>query len=688
MKNLQKGIELKEKLNLAAKAYYEMNSQEDLLMSDAEYDKLYEEYVELEKQYPELRDEKSPTILVGAEVVSKLEKVKHLSPLLSINLKAKSSEKLRQWYKGLGGDGVEVLIQPKFDGLTVDVVYENQDLKYGATRGNGYIGEVITHNIKTMTSIPTKISDDNILEVRGEGIMYVSEFWKKWSNEYSNPRNLVAGTLRQLDNKECAKKQPDVIFYDLGVNSMNLQKDTEQLDYLKSLGFKTTPYIVVNNEEDLVKACENRMNGLIPIENGFNVLKTDGEVTDVMCDGLVLKVNDLALRDKLGMTEKGPRWAFAWKFKSLYSKTTLNDVVIGVGRTGRITPVAIFDAINLGGVSVTNATLNNYDFINQIPLVDNEGNILEENYGVKVNDTILVERSNDVIPRIIGVVSRGKNPFDVIEPHFCPSCGNAIAKIGALHMCENINCPDRLKGSIELFVSRDAMNITDMGIKNIDLFVDKGYIKNILDIYSLKDYREEIMSTKGYGAKKIDKILKSIEESKNAEFNRVLYSLGIPSIGRRASKTLCNHFKNIDNLIAAKEEELMSIEDIGPETTKCIIDFFLNENNLETIKSLKDLGLNFEVEEVSGSSNVFEGMTFVITGTLKESRKYYENLIELNGGKKTGSVSKKTSVVIIGEDAGSKETKARELILKGEPLKLIEGHDQFVEFMNSYNLNI
>lgn len=309
-KNLQKGIELKEKLNLAAKAYYEMNSQEDLLMSDAEYDKLYEEYVELETQYPELRDENSPTILIGAEVVSKLDKVKHLSPLLSINLKAKSSEKLRQWYKGLGGDGIEVLIQPKFDGLTVDVVYENQDLKYGATRGNGYIGEVITHNIKTMTSIPTKIFNKNILEVRGEGIMYVSEFWKKWSNEYSNPRNLVAGTLRQLDNKECAKKQPDVIFYDLGVSPTNLSKDTEQLLYLKSLGFKTTPYIVVNNEEDLVKACESRMNGLIPIENGFNVLKTDGEVTDVMCDGLVLKVNDLALRDKLGMTEKGPRWAF------------------------------------------------------------------------------------------------------------------------------------------------------------------------------------------------------------------------------------------------------------------------------------------------------------------------------------------------------------------------------------------
>lgn len=380
--------------------------------------------------------------------------------------------------------------------------------------------------------------------------------------------------------------------------------------------------------------------------------------------------------------------SLSWKFKSLYSKTTLNDVVVGVGRTGRITPVAIFDAINLGGVSVTNATLNNYDFINQIPLVDNEGNILEENYGVKINDTILVERSNDVIPRIIGVVSREENSVDIIEPKYCVVCGSEIAKIGALHMCENINCPDRLKGSIELFVSRDAMNITDMGIKNIDLFVDKGYIKNILDIYSLKDYREEIVSIKGYGAKKIDKILKSIEESKNAEFNRVLYSLGIPSIGRRASKTLCNHFKNIDNLISASEEELMSIEDIGPETTKCIIDFFLNENNLETIKSLKDLGLNFEVEEVSGSTNVFEGMTFVITGTLKEPRKYYENLIELNGGKKTGSVSKKTSVVIIGEDAGSKETKARELIAKGEPLKLIEGHKQFVEFMNSYSLNI
>lgn len=316
--DLQRGKELKEKLNAASKAYYGMKTQDDLLMSDAEYDKLYDEYVELEKKFPELKDNTSPTIQVGAEIVSSLEKVNHLSPLLSINLKAKTEEKLRQWYRGLGGNGIEILVQPKFDGLTVDVVYTTEssptedfaNLKYGATRGNGYIGEVITHNIKTIKSIPDKIKSKDTLEVRGEGIMYVSDFWEKWSKDYSNPRNLVAGTLRQLDGNECLKKQPDVIFYDLGVNSMDFSKDTEQLDYLKLLGFKTTPYIVVNNEDDLVKVCEDRMSGMIPIENGFNVLKIDTEVTDVMCDGLVLKVNDLSLRDKLGMTEKGPKWAF------------------------------------------------------------------------------------------------------------------------------------------------------------------------------------------------------------------------------------------------------------------------------------------------------------------------------------------------------------------------------------------
>lgn len=694
---LERGKELKKLLNNASNAYYNMKTQNDLLMSDVEYDKLYEEYETLEKKFPELKDENSPTVRVGAEIVSSLEKVNHLSPLLSINLKAKTEEKLRQWYRGLGGNGVEILVQPKFDGLTIDVVYKimsvleelEATLDYGATRGNGYIGEVITHNIKTIKSIPDKIKSKDTLEVRGEGIIYVSDFWEKWSKDYSNPRNLVAGTLRQLDGNECAKKKPDVIFYDLGVNSMNFSTDVEQLEYLKSLGFKTAPYIIVDNEDELVKVCETRMNGLIPIENGFNVLKTDNEVTDIMCDGLVLKVNDLALRNKLGMTEKGPRYAFAWKFKSLYASTTLRKVEVGVGRTGKITPVAIFDPINLGGVTVTNATLNNYEFIDKILLVDNEGNTLQENYGVKLNDTILIERSNDVIPRVIGVVSRNENSIGIDIPNICPTCGESISKIGALHICENINCPDRLKGSLELFVSRDAMNIVDMGIKNIDLFVDKEYIKNLLDIYSLKNHREEIVSIKGFGAKKIDKILKSIEESKNAEFNRVLYSLGIPSIGRRASKTLCKHFKNIDNLIAASKEELLSIEDVGPETTKAIKYFFNNQKNIDTIEGLKSLGLKFEIEEVVGNSNSLQGMTFVITGTIENmGRKDIQNLIELHGGKSVGSVSKKTSVVIIGEDAGSKQTKAENLKNSGEPIKLIYGHDEFVEFLKGYGINI
>lgn len=381
--------------------------------------------------------------------------------------------------------------------------------------------------------------------------------------------------------------------------------------------------------------------------------------------------------------------SISWKFKSLYAATTLQKVEVGVGRTGRVTPVAIFEPINLGGVTVTNATLNNYEFIDQIPLVDNEGNILQENYSVKINDTILVERSNDVIPRIIGVVARGNNPVDIEVPSVCPTCGEEIIKIGALHVCENINCPDRLRGSLELFVSRDAMNIVDMGEKNIDLFIEKGYIKNLLDIYSLKNYREEIVQIKGYGARKIDKILKSIEDSKNAEFNRVLYSLGIPSIGRRASKNLCKHFKNIDKLIGASEEELLSLEDVGPETTKAIKDFFNNQKNIDTINGFKALGLKFEVEEVAGSSNSLQGMTFVITGTIENmGRKDIQNLIELHGGKSVGSVSKKTSVVIIGEDAGSKQTKAETLKNSGEPIKLIYGYSGLVDFLKGYGINI
>lgn len=680
-KELKRAYELREELRKASIMYYNTKP----IMTDQEYDLLYDEYVYLEQKYPELKDATSPTNLVGATVVSSLKKVNHLSPLLSINNKSKTKDELVKWYRGLGGDGVEILIEPKYDGITIDTIFKEKSLVLGATRGDGYVGEDITHNVRVMDT-PKAIDYDGLLEVRGEGIIHMEDFINEFSNEYSNPRNLVAGTLIQLDNSLCIAKKPDVIFYDIGKCDKSFIKDTEQLDFLNSLGFKTTPYILVNNEKDLVEICESRMNGLIPMENGFNVLRTNEKVTDIMCDGLVLKVNDLSLREKLGFTAKGPRWGFAWKFKSITAKTTLKEVKNNTTRTGRIAPVAVFDTVLIGGVKVSNATLNNYAFINSLPLVNEEGEILQYEYGLKIGDEILVARNNDVIPAIVGILKRNPNAIDIEEPKFCQTCGSPIFKEGAFHFCENINCMSRLKGSLELFVSRDAMNILGFGSKDIDFFVDNGYIKNITEIYQLEKYKNDIITHKGYGIRKVEKILKAIEESKNQSFEKVLCSLGIPNVGKVTSKVLTRKFKNIEMLIEATIDDLVQIEDIGEETAKNIYNYFKDENNLTMIHNLKEIGLQFEILEDNTSSNRLEGKTFVITGTLSRPRNFFNEIIEGNGGKCSSSVSKKTYAVIIGEDAGSKETKARDLVSKGANIRLIEGYDEFVILMKEFNI--
>lgn len=696
---LERGQELKKRLNTASKVYYGMKLDEgevDESLGDKEYDRLYDEYVELEKQFPELRDENSPTIKIGATVVSILKKIKHLTPLLSITIKTKKEKDIRKWYRSVGGNGVVVLIQPKFDGLTVDVLFKTL-MDYAATRGNGYIGEIITHNIRTIKSIPKKITYDGKLEVRGEGILYFSEFMEKWSDQFSNARNLAAGTLRQLDSSFCKEKNPDVIFYDIGVCDKSFKTDVEQLEFLKSQGFKTTPYICVDNEDDLVKVCLSRMNGMVPLVDGFNVLKTDSDVTDIMCDGLVLKVNDLELRKKIGVTQKGPKWAAAFKFESLKAITTLEDIEVNTTRIGKQAPTGIISPVNLGGVTIKRATLNNYDFINSLPLVDKDGNILQENYGVKFFDEVLIERSNDVIPKIIGVISRGKQRYDsngneintnIEPPKYCKSCGGEIVKNGAHYFCDNINCSNRLLGNLELFVSRDALNIKDFGPKVIETLVEKGFIKSFEDIYSLEKYSKEISDLKGFGLKKVDKILKSIENSKSQSFENVLTAIGILNVGKKTAKDLAEHFKSIDKLISASETELLSIPDIGLETASSIIHFFHNQKNLDMIEKLKSKGLCFEIEEKVGGSDKLKDLSFVITGTLDYDRNWYKDLLELHGGSVKGSVSKKTSVVIIGEDAGSKEDKARELKDQGFPIILLEGHDAVVDFLKEKGINI
>lgn len=772
--------ELKEKIRMYDHAYYVLKQP---LISDAEYDRIYKEYENLEKLYPELKTPDSPTQRVGAEPLSKLEKINHKTPLLSIDQKSKTVEALAKWYQDCGGDGVEVLIQPKADGLTGNLNYapcESEEFKSylgnievddtgsylvnGATRGNGYVGELITENIRTIKSVPLKIPFTGHLEVRGEIIISYNYFLKNFSNEYSNPRNLAAGTIRQLDPRLVAERKPNMIFFDIGQCDKTFNKDTERLEFLKEQGFLVMPTKVVNNLKDLIDTCTSYFDWKIKIKDGFNVLDMEG-YPDIVCDGLVIKVNDLKLREDLGTTAKGPRWAFAFKFKSLSCKTILREVLYQVGRTGKLTPVAVFDEVNLGGTKVTKATLNNEDYmrtlgptppeVEEIKLDGHNGIISFEINGenhriekitryvsndkkhvmylvktnlesiifpkraeletayvrkfkfpniefiekeiepsffyLKLGDSITIERSNDVIPRVIGInyLEREKNEVEDIEfPTICPTCGSSLEVVYPQHFCPNIDCPDRLKGSIEHFAQRDAMDIVGLGSSIIELFVQKGYLKSIKDIYTLYQYKDEILKLEGFGKKKVDNLLKAIEDSKSREFWRVLYALGIREVGKSMAKNLAKHFKSMEKLINATDEELRQVEDVGDTTIQEIRSFFSNPKNLGIIEFLKSQGIKME-DDTKSESNCFEGMTFVITGTLYKGdnqvpRNVVQEIIEKNGGRTSNSVSKKTNVVIVGADAGSKEKKARDLVAKGCPIIILEGYDAFEEFLDEY----
>lgn len=706
--NLEQAKQLKVLLQQYDHAYYVLDNP---LVSDAEYDRLYSQYEAAEKLFPELRTPDSPTMRVGGEPLDKFEKYIHITPLFSIDQKGKTVDALVKFANNCGGDGVEFIVQPKYDGLTINVNYRPEGdalttnvndrpedeggqsvFKNGSTRGNGYVGERIDANLITIRSIPMKLPCAYSLEVRGEGICYFQDFMRRYSGEYSNPRNFVAGTMRNLDPKLTAERRPDVIFYDVGMTDIPFStgKDTERLETLKQLGFKVTPYLVVNTVKDLVDVCTSRMNGMIGIKEGFNVLDCGGPVTDIVCDGLVIKVNDLALRDKLGGTAKGHKWAFAWKFRSLTADTVLKKVVWQVGRTGKLTPVAEFDEVNLGGTKVTRATLNNADYIRTLGATPPEdgsnqgprGPII----GLKIGDTITIERSNDVIPRVIGMKPEkreGASLQAIKDPTHCPTCGSELEVVYPQHFCPNVNCPDRLKGSIEHFASRDAMDIVGLGESIINDFVDVGILTSINDLYTLKSHEKKILAMEGFGPKKLQKIYDSIEETKNKEFWRVIYALGIREIGRSNSKALAKCFGSMDALMNASEEELKQVEDIGNVIVHEIKSFFSNPDNRALIEFLREQGLKMEEERKGSGSQPLAGMTIVITGTLKEKRSWYQDLIEQAGGRVTGSVSKATTAVLIGEDAGSKETKARELVAAGAPIKLLEGHDAFMVFMEA-----
>ena len=538
-------------------------------------------------------------------------------------------------------------LEPKMDGLSGSLIYKNGVLVRGATRGDGVTGEDITTNIKTIKSVPLRLTEDIDIEVRGEIYMSKKSFLeanrekiKNGEKEFANPRNAAAGSIRQLDSKVAAKRNLDFMAYFIpNPEDYGIKTQKESLEFLRKLGFVTNYKLngYAKNVKDIIKYIDSLSE------------KRDNLPFEI--DGVVLKVDNLEDEKRLGFTSRVPRWGIAYKFPAKEVLTTLKEIKFTVGRTGKITPNAIFSPVHVSGSLVSKATLHNSDYC-----IDKD---------VRVGDTISIRKAGDVIPEVVEVkLDRRKEdsvPFKMIEN--CPMCNSVLIRKDANHYCKNEHCPSRKIESLIHFSSRDAMYIEGFGESIVEDFYNLGYLKNIDDFYTLDKYNDELMLLEGFGEKSISKLLESASNSKKNSLERLLFGLGIRYVGKKTAKILSKYYKTIDNLIKADFDELKSINDIGDVIAKSIVDYFSDEKNINLINRLKDLNLNMRYlgEEVNTSNENINGKTFVITGTLSRPRDEIKEEIEGLGGNVTGSVTKKTDYVIAGEKAGSKLTKANEL---------------------------
>lgn len=640
--------ELIEKIN---KASYEYYVNDNPTITDQEYDDYYNELLRLEEKYPELKRNDSPTLRVGGQVVDKFEKVTHETPMLSFDdifnedEVVTFDERIRKTCPN-----ATYTLEPKMDGLSGSLLYKNGILVRAATRGDGLIGENITHNVKTIKSVPLKLNKDIDIEVRGEIYMSKKSFEKcneerkqKGENLFANPRNAAAGSVRQLDSSIAARRNLDFMAYFLpNPDKYGIKTQDESLAFLKELGFKTNYKLngIANNVSDIISYIDN--------------LSIKRESLPFEIDGVVLKVNSLDDEAKLGFTERVPRWGIAYKFPAQEVLTTLKEIKFTVGRTGKITPNAIFDPVHVAGSIVSKATLHNEDYC-----------ILKD---VRVGDVISIRKAGDVIPEVVEVKKErrkgNEEPFKMTEE--CPICGSKLVKNKddeANYYCVNPHCDAKRIESLIHFASRDAMNIEGFGDEIIEDFYNLGYLKHVDDFYRLERYKEELMELEGFGEKSINNLLDSAENSKSNSLEKLLFALGIRYVGAKTGKLLALNFKNIDNLINASYEDLINIKDIGNSIANSLYDYFRKEENIELINKLKALGLNMNYlgKEVI-ESDLFNGKTFVLTGTLsKYSRDEAKEKIELYGGKVTSSVTSKTDVVIVGDAPGSKYDKAKSL---------------------------
>jgi DNA ligase (NAD+) len=642
---------LREELHRHNYLYYVMDQPE---VSDAEYDRLFDELSALEKQFPDLVTADSPTQRVGATPLQAFKTVRHTLPMLSLG-KATSEAEFLDFHRRVlelsGTDRVSYVVEPKFDGLAVEVVYLDGLFSLGATRGDGTVGEEVTLNLKTVKSIPLRLRGKEVperIEVRGEVIMNKADFAtlnreREQAGDplFANPRNAAAGSVRQLDSKVTRARRLTMFAHGTGLLSgKDLSCHWDTLAYLKQLGFKISDHIERCKTIDQVKSY-------------YEKILDARERLPYEIDGIVVKVDDFELQRRLGEISRSPRWAVAWKFPAQQEHTVVRDIIVSVGRTGALTPVALLEPVRVAGVEVSRATLHNEDEVRK--------------KDIRIGDTVVIQRAGDVIPEVVKVIETKRTgqekPF--VMPEYCPVCGSKVERPEgeAVHRCTGLACPAQIKEHLAHFASKGAMDIDGLGYKFLEQMVDKGIIRDQADLYSLR--KEDLMKMDRMGEKLAQNLLDAIAKSRTPSLSSLIYALGIRNVGEHLATVLARNFRSIDTLAQQSLEDLTQVHEIGPVVAESIYNFFHNQKNIEVLDKLKKGGVLFPEEKAELRDTALAGKTFVLTGGLESmTRDEARKTIETYGGRVSSSVSKKTDFVVVGKDPGSKYAEAQRLGVK------------------------
>lgn len=647
---------LKKEINYHNYRYYVLDSP---AITDAEYDRLMRQLEALEVRYPQFITPDSPTQRIGAAPLAAFGTITHTTPMLSLNNAFTVEEaqefdsRIKRTLKLSPDEKIDYAAEPKMDGLAVELVYEDGKFIKGSTRGDGYVGEDVTQNLRTIKTIPLslhphggKAGPPKYIEIRGEVFLPLESFRKinrekeaKGEVPFANPRNAAAGSLRQLNPKITASRPLDIFCYGVGtVEGVTFKTHYQSLQFIKDLGLKVNPFVKVAAGIDEALEYHREM-------------EEKRERLNYELDGVVIKVNDLGLQNRLGVLTRSPRWALAYKFAPKQESTRVKDIFVGVGRTGALTPVAFLEPVNVGGVTIERATLHNLDEV--------------ERKDVRVGDSVIVQRAGDVIPEIVSVLTDKRPPHakPFRMPERCPECDSTVERIGAIHFCTGgLLCPAQLKESIRHFASKRAMDIEGLGEMHVEQLVNEGLAKDVADLYYLK--KDDLLTLARWGEKSVDNLLNAIDVSKNRTLERFIYALGINGVGEHMARILAERFGSIDNLMQASMEELLNVYEIGPGTAESIVDFFKEAHNRQVIEKIKKAGVNIP-EKKAKEEGRLKGKKFIFTGALESfTRDEAQELVESEGAQAASAISRKIDYVVAGAEAGSKLEKAIKLGLK------------------------